>query len=145
MSSLLIRLRPLAQALPLTVIMPADDGCAGLLDPAYLSVRLQERIRIPGVARRGIRIQILAQAHGVGRQKERSIPIEMDGRSNRSGGMARQWNQHQFVVTEYVPVAIYGIDRLPMVPIRPQIAGGLRAGRLRGLDLAGMRHDGCLL
>ena len=32
-----------------------------------------------------------------------------------------------------------------MVPIRPQIAGGLCAGRVRGFDLPGMHHDGCLL
>src|ERR1700722_1801874 len=104
MSSLLISLCPLAQALPLSVIMPADNGCAGLLDPAYLAKRVQQRIHIPGVAGRGIRIKIFAQAHGVGRQKKRAIPIEMDSRSHRSGGMARQWNQHQSAVAEHVPV-----------------------------------------
>ena len=38
-----------------------------------------------------------------------------------------------------------GIRRLAVVPVGAQIAGGLRTGRLRRLDLPGMHHDGRLL
>src|ERR1700677_3648148 len=145
MSSLLISLHSLAQALPLTVIMAADDGCAGLLDPTDFAKRVQQRIHIPGIAGRGIRIEIFAQAYSVRRQKKRTVPIEMDDRSHRSGGMTRQWNQDQPAVAEHIPVASNWIDRLAMVPIRPQIAGGLRARRVRGLDLPGMHQGGFLL
>src|ERR1700692_1362668 len=95
-SSLLIGLSPLAQALPLRVIMAADDRCAGVLDPAYFAVGVQQRFRIPGIARRRIGIEVFAQAHRVRREKKRPIPIEMNGGAKRPRRVARQRDQYQF-------------------------------------------------
>src|SRR5258706_11488035 len=68
--SLLIAPVSLAQALPLPVVMAADDGRSGLLDPPHLLERLQQCLRIPGVARRGIGIEALPQADRVRSEQE---------------------------------------------------------------------------
>ena len=68
--SLLIAFGSLAQALPLLVVVAADDGRAGLLDPPHLLERLQQHFRIPGVARRDIGIEVLPQADRIRRQQE---------------------------------------------------------------------------
>src|SRR3977135_3195846 len=121
-SSLLIGLSPLAQALPLSVIMAADDRCAGLLDPAYLAVGVQKRIRIPGIARRRIGIEAFAQARRVRREQKRPVAIEVNGGPKRTRRVAGQRDQYQFAVTEHIPFAAHGINGLFVVPIGSQIA-----------------------
>src|SRR5580704_13380176 len=145
MSSLLIRLRSLAQALPLRVIMAADDGDAGFLDAADLGKGLQKRLGVPGIAGHGIRIEILPQAHRIRHEQERTIGIEIDFGSHRPRRVAGQRNQDQSAVAEHVALAIHGIGLLSVVPVGAEISGGFRPGSAGRLDLPGMHHDGCLL
>src|SRR5580693_1396070 len=60
--SLLIALVSLAQALPLPVVMATDNDRSGPLDPSHLRERGQQRVDIPGVARRDIGIETLPYA-----------------------------------------------------------------------------------
>ena len=102
--------------------MAADDRGAGLLDPPHLRERLQLRVDIPGVAGRGIGIEILAQADRVRSEQELAVAVEADQRAERARRMSRQRHQHDAGIAEQILLAIHRLDRLSVVPIGPEIA-----------------------
>src|SRR5215472_8347581 len=74
--SLLIAGLDLAQRLPLLIVVTANDGRAGFLDPPHRLERLQKCLGVPGIAGCGIRIEAVAQAYRVGRKQELTVTIE---------------------------------------------------------------------
>src|SRR5689334_2892492 len=139
--SLLIALVSLAQALPLQVVMTADDGRSGPLYPPHLLERLQQRFHIPGIARGDIGIEALAHADRIRRQQELTVAVEADQRAEQAGRVARQRNQDDAGIAEQILLAIHGFDRLSGVPLRLELAGIFRARSFRGFDLPGVSQD----
>src|ERR1043166_5376854 len=106
----------LAQRAPLRVVMAAQDGGAARPDVPDFLPRLQQRVGVPGVARRDVAVERRAQRDGVGREQERAVAVERHQRAHRSARMAGQGDQHDPAVAEYVALAVELIERQADVP-----------------------------
>src|SRR5439155_14989099 len=73
---------PLAQGLPLPVVVAVKHSGSAGGDSFDFGERFQQRIRVPGVARHDAVVERLADAHGVRRQQDRAGAVEPDERAH---------------------------------------------------------------